>query len=323
MANQMNCNSCNELRTSAPDFMLNGLTDTQCNYLKNNTGVSGSSDNCTDLNNMNDCFVGGMVDEVDAYDTCDWKEFMKKFIPNVWTVLKGIICALCGIWSRIDKLDCEVDYLFKGTTFSVSEESNTKSFVVAGKGVSFLERSSDGHSSDVNIVYIAGGLCRVGGSLRFHTADFNEPGTAKCYNFDLNGTTYRQTNARKGNAYWDDTGNIDSELVYEIRISKAEYPQIRSMFSGIGQEAEGGGFHIDVRVFNAGQYAYGQHGSCSTENGNPTQTGYDSGHLVPDNYIFVQVRMSYIFSLVTSGTSANVTPRGLLGMRTSHDAIEC
>lgn len=106
-----NCSACDELREKSPNLIVNGLGETECTSLKNNTGLNPSSgnDDCTDLENLNDCLVGNMADEVDAYDVCDWKDFTKKLIENIWTVLKGIICAICGIWVRILNLESRSD----------------------------------------------------------------------------------------------------------------------------------------------------------------------------------------------------------------------
>lgn len=106
MAN-MNCSACEDVRQASPEIIVNGLTDDICTSLANNTGLNpgDSNDDCTDLHNLNDCLVGNMAAEVDSYDVCDWKTFMKKFIPNVWTTLKAIICAICGLWSRISQID--------------------------------------------------------------------------------------------------------------------------------------------------------------------------------------------------------------------------
>lgn len=101
---KVSCSACEDLRQNAPSLIVNGLGTTECTRLKNNTGVSGNSTDCADLEDMNDCFVGNMEAEVDAYDICDWKDFMKKFIPNVWTVLKGVICAICGLWTHLNDL---------------------------------------------------------------------------------------------------------------------------------------------------------------------------------------------------------------------------
>lgn len=105
MAN-INCSSCAELRETAPELEVFGLTDDMVTSLKNNTGLStsDSNDDCEDLNNMNDCFVGNMEAELPAYEVCDWKKFMQKFLPNLWTLLKGIISAICGLWANISAL---------------------------------------------------------------------------------------------------------------------------------------------------------------------------------------------------------------------------
>lgn len=105
MANY-NCSACEDIRETAPSVVVNGLGSSECTSLKNDTGLNPSSghNDCTDLNNLNDCLVGNMKQEVDAYEVCDWKEFMKKFIPNVWTTLKAMICAICGLWTNVHNL---------------------------------------------------------------------------------------------------------------------------------------------------------------------------------------------------------------------------
>lgn len=107
----LNCSACEELRQTAPDFVVNGITDDICASLSNGTGLnpSNENDNCTDLSNINDCLIGNMAEEVNAYDVCDWKEFMKNFIPNLWTTLKAIICALCGIWNHVSGVQQQLE----------------------------------------------------------------------------------------------------------------------------------------------------------------------------------------------------------------------
>lgn len=124
-----NCSSCEDLRTTSPNFVVNGITDTECTSLKNDTGLNPSSghDDCTDLNNINDCLVGNMAEEIEAYDVCDWKEYIKKFVPNVWTTLKSIICAICGLWTVSHKHDCILNNITKEQSFKVSQ-SNIKWF---------------------------------------------------------------------------------------------------------------------------------------------------------------------------------------------------
>lgn len=107
-----NCSACSDLREVAPELFVNGLTEDMITSLQNNTGLVTSNDNddCDDLNNMDDCLIGNMASEIDSYEVCDWKTYMKRFVPNVWTVIKGIIAALCGLWTKVDDVsDTQAD----------------------------------------------------------------------------------------------------------------------------------------------------------------------------------------------------------------------
>lgn len=111
----IDCGACNDLREYAPHFVQNGITDRECASLKNDTGLNPSLNplhtDCDDLNDVNDCLVGRMDGELEAYDVCDWKKFMHKFIPNVYETIKGIICALCGAWTKIHEHDDAIEDL--------------------------------------------------------------------------------------------------------------------------------------------------------------------------------------------------------------------
>lgn len=102
------CSACEQLREDAPNFVVNGLGSTEETSLKNNTGLNPSSgnDDCEDLNAMNDCLVKNMETEIDSYNVCSWKEYMKALVGNLWTVNKGIISAICGLWTKVD---CNTD----------------------------------------------------------------------------------------------------------------------------------------------------------------------------------------------------------------------
>ncbi len=111
----IDCGACNDLREYAPHFVQNGITSTECNSLKNDTGLNPSlttlHTDCDDLNDVNDCLVGRMDGDLEAYETCDWKKFMHKFIPNVYETIKGIICALCGAWAKLHDHDDQLEDL--------------------------------------------------------------------------------------------------------------------------------------------------------------------------------------------------------------------
>lgn len=98
------CSACDDLRQTDPSFVVNGLGDTQCASLQNNTGLNPSSgnDDCEDLNAMNDCLVKNMETEIDSYNVCSWKVYMKALVDNLWTMFKGIICSICGLWAKVN-----------------------------------------------------------------------------------------------------------------------------------------------------------------------------------------------------------------------------
>lgn len=320
-----NCQACSDLQENSPEFVLNGVTDNVHNALINDNGFNTSSghNDCTDLNNANDCLIGNMEDEIDSYEVCDWKLFMPNFIHNLWTVLKAIISAICGLWTKVNKHECEINYMYEGQKFSIGEETTGDAYVVAGKGVSFLKATeSSDNTSDIHLRYIAGGLMLGGGSLKLYTSSFYEPKQQKVGNFD-HGTDYRVSNDRQGNSLWDGTGVYASggELMYEIRIKKSAYPQIKALFTGFGTHANAGAFMVNALVFNEGRWAYGQHGSCLSSNGNPSHDGYDGGHKVPTGWVYIQIRMSYCMVHASNGMQRS--PHYFLGVRMNQDGIDC
>lgn len=323
MANY-DCGACEDLRQKDPNLLINGFGDDECESLAKDKGLTGG-DTCEDLHDLNDCLVGNMSREVNAYDTCDWKKFMRRFIPNVWTVLKGIICTLCGI-------NCRVNYLANGASFSIGENTDGDAYAVAGKGVSFLQPTSgQTHTSDLSLQYIAGGLLLGNGTYRFHKSDFEDEATVR--NFD-NGSTQRDSKSRKGNNYWGEDNQRyanGGELICEFRIKKSAYPQIKQFYNGFGQETGGGAYHVQAVRFDGdnppdgqtARYAYGQHGWCD-DDGTPSESGYDSGHVVPAGWWYIQLRMTYCIQMgVTTETARKYSPRYFMGIRMNPANADC
>ena len=137
-----NCRACDELKVDAPNLIVNGITGTECASLANNTGLNPSSgnDDCTDLDNMNDCLIGNMEAEADAYDVCEWKPFMKRFIPNVWTTIKAIICAICGLWTNIASLKSRLDAMCALVDALVNPPASRFGTLLNSEGTSHPER---------------------------------------------------------------------------------------------------------------------------------------------------------------------------------------
>lgn len=327
-----NCAACADLQDYAPEFVLNGVTDTVSASLANDTGFNpnNSRNDCTDLNDASDCLVGNMDDEIEAYDVCDWKEYMHNLVPNLYNMFKAFSSAICGVWSNIhtlwtktNKLECSVEYLYNGKSFSIGEDTTSGSYVVAGKGVSFLQSGEGELESDIHMTYIAGGLIIGSGTLKLYGTN-NFVDSKYCYNYDNNGIDPINTKNRVHNSYFASTGKSASggELLYEIRIKKSQYPQIKGLYSGFGHETNGGAYRVTVSVFNEGSWAHGQHGTCSpANNGAPSQTGYDHGHQVPPGWVYVQVRLSW--ADLAFGESGHYTPRYVMGVRMNQDYAEC
>lgn len=103
---EISCTACQELHESAPDFTANGVTDSVCSSLANDTGLDSTNghNDSTDLHLANDCLIGRMQDEINMYDVCDWKEFMRQYADNDYETNKAIICALGGLWNVLHKL---------------------------------------------------------------------------------------------------------------------------------------------------------------------------------------------------------------------------
>ena len=298
------CGACTELKEYAPSFTVNGVTDAVAKSLRNNTGLvkSNKHNNCEDLNDVNDCLIGRMAQEVDAYDVCDWKQFMKKFTGNLYETLKAMIMSECGLW-------CNLDAMMNGFSFKLGETTQTgTSHLVAGKGVSYLTRGQGEYESDAHIVYIGGAMMMAYGNLEFYTVDFT----------DADGTQ------REGNTVWGTAGEtaVGNELILEYRIKMSEYPQIKTFHRGFGEFVNRGNNSVFVHVFTGGEYAYGQHGGCDLGTGEPLREGNDSGHLVPDGWNYIQLRANYIQTPVP-GEHQGSTPRCIFGIRLNQEGITC
>lgn len=324
MAVKKSCEACRNLQEYAPEFVLNGVTETVEASLKSNTGFSPSSghDDCQDLNDANDCLVGNMEDEVDAYEVCEWKPFMIDFIHNLWTVLKSIISAICGLWVRTERNDCTVKALTNGFTMNIGETATDGSYVVAGKGVTFLKDDDTSGTADISLVYVGGGLARVQGTLRFSTANFTD--SAACANYDNDGTDPTTSSSRKGNALWMNTASVtidgtnyhpirmlsEPELLFEIRLKKSAFPGLKSLVSGIGAPTGGGNYQVNLICLSAGTQARGQHYTSSPR------------HTVPDGWIYVQARMISI-GYLNATLEHHYSPRGFIGVRLNASDLPC
>lgn len=317
-----NCSACESLRENSPNLLVNGLGKTECSSLQNNTGLSASSghDDCTDLEALNDCLVGNMEQEVETYEVCDWKEFMKNFIPNIWTILKGIICSICGIWTNIDKLWCWVENLAKPqNTGSLTPDDDRVKF----RAVSGVESRYDpAHpvASDAPLVIrIVGTTARITGSLHF---EGNMPSS-----YTSGGSTGRvkwldffkgQTNIvnQYGRSSYDGNFPTGGVLLYEYEVKGCDWG-FTTLYDAPLLPSAAGDFIARIRAFKDGdEYPY----DCGwDENGkgqtyHPSSSKYDT---------LIQVRMMYVNSYGIAHENGNITPNGITMVRPCTSTWEC
>lgn len=103
------CSPCIKLKKQNPDFWQNGITDKACNSLKENTGLDSKNGHkdCEDLHDMNDCLLEQARKEMNKLDWCNPKtlyRFLKDYICKLHALLKAIICAICGLWEKVEDL---------------------------------------------------------------------------------------------------------------------------------------------------------------------------------------------------------------------------
>lgn len=245
MSTKRSCTACDDLRTYAPGLAVNGLDDNNCTSLQNDTGLVASNghNDCQDLNDMNDCLVGDMKVEVDKYNVCDWKKFAKEFIPNLWTTLKGIICAICGIWTHIHKLECITDRLGSEVTFFIDGLTNAD----LGSGVQWRQGGEhDAYPSLKGNAFVL----QINGSLKFTGSKW----------LNSTGTTHGNT----------DDGNW---LVYRYKIKLADYG-IKKIWSNTLMTNNGGCLLAYAHVWNEGQKYPGQWGWDDPNGAGVVPAGY-------------------------------------------------
>lgn len=316
------CSACEELRQDAPSFVVNGLSDTECASLGNNTGLNPSSGNndCTDLNNMNDCLIKNMENEINSYNVCSWKDYMKALVNNMWTMYKGIICAICGLWTAVAaiptdiadtlaKIQCYIDYILDGKDASaLLTESNFE----AGTGVAFT-RSGDSIAKPG--LRINGSTYTVTGSIRIditteHWGRLGLTPTGNRVKWGTGDSDYNRINTPSGNY-----------TICIIKIPKTTMPWLKSLSSCVGSFVNAGVGQIYVQAYDSGDSMKGQWGDSST------------AVTVPDGYIYLRISL---ISLTTWGIEysdadtssggdgyADVTFRATGLARTNKSGIDC
>lgn len=316
MADKIYCDACEELREQDPSLIANGFSDSECTYMQNDQGLTGDNDDCTDLNNLNDCLIGSMPDEAEISDICDWREYMKMFANNIWTVFKGVICAICGLWTNIhniwnqltdlqeqaDKTECFTNFLINSRNVAASLP---ESAFVAGTGVSF-----DRHDTQIvkPTFIVSGTTYTVGGSIRVDltTSHWGHLGLTNTGNrVEYSSGNYNKINTPDGNY-----------TLCIIKLQKSQFPWLGGLASCVGEFVNAGTAHIFVQAVDGD----------SSSNTMAGQWGNDSGRVtVPAGQIWIRVALS---SLTTWGIEygddiADVTFRATGLATLKNTGIQC
>lgn len=320
MAN--NCSACNDLQRNAPEFYTNGVTTNVCTSLKNNTGLNpaNGNDNDTDIQDVNACLVGNMESEIKAYDVCDWKEFMKKFIPNIFNALEVLRCAVGGMWSAIKKLQCQMNFAFKGVSRTYSEEDFYK-----GIGVS-LDGSSD-PKAPVR-VRIRGNTVHAQGTIEIKCR-----GTVNGYNLanywgalglrQIDGGDNPRMDIGGSVGDPDKPGRINTPngnyRIAILPIKKTDVPQVGLIRTGVGSfnNAACGQVTMVCRDGDEGQTYPGYWGD-----------GTAGGGTVPAGYYYLVIGLSNLITWgVTAKESSNYTAKVTFDIFTqceiNNEKIDC
>lgn len=291
----LQCDSCENLRQESPNLVINGFTENECSNLTKGKGLSGNGDNCEDLHDMDDCLIGMMDKEIDAYDNCDWKEFMHRFIPNAWTVYKGEICWLCGF-------DCKLDFIAGNRNVTAKLD---ESAFVAGTGVSF-DRQDDYIVKPS--IEISGSTYTVSGSIKVDltTQHWGHLGLTNTGNrVEYSEGNYNKINTPDGNY-----------TLCIIKLKKSDFPWLKGLSSCVGEFVNAGCAHIFVQSVDGD----------STNNTFPGQWGNDSGRVtVPSGQIWMRVSVSNIITwgIEYGDDVADVTFRATGLAKTSIDDVSC
>lgn len=330
MSIKTDCTACSDLQTHAPGVIVNGITDSVCTNLKNNEGLNGKRNDCDDLNDLNDCLVGNMDAELEAYDICDWKDFMHKFIPNIFTVLKGIICAICGIWDNIDKIWCWLHHLTEPSTATLypTEEN----FFHMADGVE--QRTGGKHDTPLQINFI-GNVAHITGSLKFPgKMPTSYTNGNNSYPNGLNWTDFHNGMSPEIRTHGDHpskdgntpTGNL---LVYEYVIPVCKFG-FKSFFTTELTCPNAGDLQFGVFTFKKGDeipHDYGWDGE--NQDGiiwNPAS--WRGRSCIADGYTaddmrLLQIRLINVRTWGVAGNSGNITPLGNTGIRQCTNEFDC
>lgn len=293
----IDCSACSDLQDLSPSFVANGVTTSICTSLKNDTGLNPNlavlHTDCEDLDTVNDCLVGRMAEDIEKYDVCDWKKYMRNFVPNVWQTIKAGICSLCGIWENIHTIWCWLENLTRqGKSYTIhayEDDDPTKSALNGFRIADGITVRTGSNTASMRI-HVMGHHIRFQGSLKF---EGNMPSSY------TNGDTVPWSYLEHGCANltnqagenWGKDGICETHpFIYEYQLKSCEYG-----FSDIwGKRMDllpsgAGDFCMHTFIYRSGDLVPPDY--SDTEVGDAYYPGYYTYNPDDDDMMLIQVRL--------------------------------
>jgi|GEM_PF-3765117 len=113
----------NKIQNGDEEFCFNEITDKICENLQNDEGIhpsaTHSNTDCDDLSSLNDLATSKLHNALMVLDICnidDYKCWLDSLLGWQWNIDKGIVCAICGLWSNIHKINDMVGQIQQSIT---------------------------------------------------------------------------------------------------------------------------------------------------------------------------------------------------------------
>lgn len=299
---EIDCTICEELKDTSVEFISQGITDNICTSLANDTGLNPDlpilHTDCDDLDVMNDCLIGRPADELEKYAVCDWKKFMRKYIGNIYTMFKGLVCAVCGIWKNIHDIWDKIAEILQDLLDIHDELDNHDCLINALTETQELQFDVGEFIAGTDVFFRNSGSVSIGVS-------FDVIGNMGVLNASVGFVENSKWLTELGHTSPGDEG----WLVCELRINKAA-TGIKHIYAADSQTINTGCYLASVYGFDGDRDfdTYGRARRGIYSNQTPAQWGWQDGSSpVPPGWIYLQLRVNNIIA-VHSGVSffANV-----------------
>lgn len=325
-----NCKSCENLRETAPNFVLNGITSIEDANLRMDYGLSKDDKrgDCTDLNDIADCLVNNLSAEIEGYDVCDWKDYTKRLVPNLYQTFKALISSVCGLWCWVHNMNQGFNKPIEAYEMKPDGTYDLDKPINGFRKVRGVEVRADDTQSKMLTIRAYGSTARIYGTLRFSGNMPSDYATTTTRWIDFNsGKTVTNRAGRKSVDGNTPNGNY---LIYEYKIDKCAFGFDRLLSAHLFSY-NSGDMTFKVTAYNGDGTHRDSNGVEQPGEVYPFDYGYDEnggGQVFAESgKLLIQVRLVNCRSW---GTGRNddegtgyVYPSGITGVRQCPTSFEC